>query len=188
MNDVVELSTSLDTVRAMRRLEYLIPTLAIMSLLGACWIVSKNKLFGNDELTSYYLLSDNSFNHMLNAFHDKINIAPPLYFILGWGWANAFGSTPLSLRLFSSVGIAIAILVAWITLRRGFGFRSATIGTLAVFCTSSLIGQQNAEARMYGMYLALSSLLILQFQINNATKRTNNGLLVSNAGINAATR
>jgi hypothetical protein len=169
-----------------RRVEYLVPALAIVSLLAACWLISQNKTFWADELLSYYLLSDDSFSHMLKAFHDKINNAPPLYFLLGWVWANAFGSTPLSLRLFSSVGMAVATLVTWFTLRRVYGFFSASIGALTVFCSSVLIAEQNAEARMYGLYLALSSVLVLQFQINNETKRTTSGLSASNACIHAA--
>jgi hypothetical protein len=149
--------------------EYLVPALAVISLLAACWLVSSQKNFWNDELFSYYLLSDPSFSHMLGAFHDKINNSPPLYFLLGWLWTSGFGSSPLSLRLFSSAGIGLATFVTWLTLRSVYDFRSASIGTLTVFCSSKIILYQNAEARMYGMYLAIASLLILQFQINNST-------------------
>ena len=123
---------------------------------------------------------------MLGALHDKINNSPPLYFLLGWLWTSGFGSTPLSLRLFSSAGIGLATLVTWLSLRSVYDFRSASIGTLAVFCSSKIILYQNAEARMYGMYLAIASLLVLQFQINNSTKRRTRGLLVSNACIHGA--
>src|SRR5207244_12662062 len=52
--------------------------------------------------------------------------------------------------------------------------------------SSDLILDQNAEARMYGIYLAIASLLILQFQINNLTNCRTRGLLISNACINGA--
>jgi hypothetical protein len=166
--------------------EYLIPGLAISSLLAACWLASPKKIFWNDELYSYYLLSDPSFSHMLAAFHDKINTAPPLYFLLGWLWTRGFGSTPLSLRLFSSAGIGVATFVTWLSLRNVYGFRLASIGALTVFCSSQLILDQNIEARMYGMFLAVASLLVLQFQINNFTSRCERSLLVSNAFIHGA--
>jgi len=75
MDDVAELRTSVGMVEAAFCLEYLIPALATMSLVAACLVVSQKKLFWNDQLFSYYLLSDESFNHMLNAFHDKIKNA-----------------------------------------------------------------------------------------------------------------
>jgi hypothetical protein len=125
------------------------------------------KFFWIDELFSYYLLSDPSFMHMMGAFHDKINSTPPLYFFLGWLWARIFGSTELSLRLFSSIGICIAFTVVWITLRQTYSFLSTSFGTLAVFCTSSIILSQNSEARMYGLFLAVCSLGLLQYDFLN---------------------
>lgn len=166
--------------------EYLVPALAVMSLLVSCLILSSKRYFWNDELYSYYLLSDHSFIHMLSAFQDKINNTPPLYFILGWIWAHVFGATELSLRLFTSLGISIACIVVWMTLRRAYDFWSTSIGTLSVFCTSSIILSQNAEARMYGLFLAVCSFGLLQFEINNRESRSSWWILISNFVINAA--
>lgn len=166
--------------------EYVVPALAIVSLLISCVIVSSKKFFWNDELYSYYLLADPSFTHMLGAFHDKINNTPPLYFLLGWLWARVFGSTELSLRLFSSLGMCLACGIVWITLRRNYNFWSASIGTLGVFCVSDIILSQNAEARMYGLFLALCSLALLQFDINNRISKYSWKIFLSNACIHAA--
>ena len=166
--------------------EYLIPGLAVISLLTACAIVSSKKILWNDELLSYYLLSDASFIHMLSAFHDKINNTPPLYFLLGWIWTSGFGSTPFSLRSFSSVAIGFAALTTWVSLRTVYDIHSTMIAILTVFGTSPLILDQNAEARMYGLFLAIASLLILQFQLNNRTDAHSRGLLTSNVCINGA--
>ena len=65
-----------------KRWEYIVPALAVTALLTSCIIIAYKKLFWNDELYSYYFLSDPSFTHMLSAFHDKINNSPPLYFVL----------------------------------------------------------------------------------------------------------
>jgi len=166
--------------------EYLVPVLASVSLLISCIMISSKKIFWNDEFYSYYLLSDPSFTHMLVAFHDKINNTPPLYFILGWLWAKAFGSTELSLRLFSSLGMCVACVVVWITLRRTYKFWPASIGTLGVFCTSEFILSQNAEARMYGLFLAVCSLALLQFDINNRNSKCSLRIILSNAFIHAS--
>jgi len=166
--------------------EYVVPAMAITSLLISCIIISSKKFFWNDELYSYYFLADQSFPHMLGAFHDKINNTPPLYFILGWLWARVFGSTELSLRLFSSLGMCLACGIIWITLRRTYNFWSASIGTLGVFCVSDIILSQNAEARMYGLFLALCSLALLQFDINNRIAKCSGSTFFSNACIHAA--
>jgi hypothetical protein len=166
--------------------EYIVPALAIGSLIASCIIVSPKKYFWNDELQSYYLLGDHSFRHMMVAFSDKFTNVPPLYFILGWLWAMAFGVTEISLRLFSSFGISIACLVTWITLRRNYQFWPAAVGTLGIFCVSDLILAQNAEARMYGLFLAACALGVLQTDIINKRQDCPRRTLVLNALIHVA--
>ena len=53
--------------------EYLVPVLVTVSLLIACAIASAKKTFWNDELLSFYLLSDSSFTHMMGAWGDTFN-------------------------------------------------------------------------------------------------------------------
>ena len=159
---MIDSPTSKDTAfEAWRRVsivEYLVPFLGSLSLLVSCTLISGKKYFWNDELFSYYLLADKSFSHMLVAFHDKINNSPPLYFILGWVWAHIFGASELSLRLFSSLGMCVALWLLWSALRRTYGFYAVSIGVLSIFCTSTVILWQNAEARMYGLFMAAAAL------------------------------
>jgi hypothetical protein len=166
--------------------EYVVPVLAITSLLVSCIIVSSKKFFWNDELFSYYFLADPSFTHMLGAFHDKLNNTPLLYFILGWLWVRLFDSTELSLRLFSSLGMCTACAITWITLRRTYNFWSTSIGVLSIFCTSSLILSQNSEARMYGLFLAVCSLGLLQYDSLNRNSNSTWKALIPNILIHAA--
>jgi hypothetical protein len=166
--------------------EYVVPLLISMTLLLSCMIISPKKYFWNDELYSYYFLADQSFNHMLVAFNDKINNTPILYFALGWVWARFFGAGELSLRLFSSVGICIACVVTWITLRRTYSFLPTALGLLTVVCTSSLILDQNAEARMYGLFLAVCALGLLQFDTLNRSNVESRLNLIVNICIHAA--
>jgi len=141
-----------------RKWEYSIPALATLSLLVSCVVLSAKSYFWNDELLSYYLFSDRSFLHMLEAFHDKINNAPPLYFVLGWVWARMAGTSELSLRLLSCFGMCTGLWFVWITLRRSHGLWSTSVATFTVFCTSQLILYLNAEARMYGLFMGFAGL------------------------------
>ena len=166
--------------------EYIVPLLATASLLIACTIVSAKKFFWFDEILSYYLLNDPSFTHMMVVFGDKLTNTPPLYFILGWFWVKAFSAAELSLRLFSSLGICIACVTVWITLRRTYSFSSASIGTLGVFCVSELILVQNAEARMYCLFMAVCGLGLLQYDLLNRQSNCSRNLLLSNILIHAA--
>ena len=166
--------------------EYIFPLLATASLFISCTIVSPKKFFWNDELLSYYLLSDQSFTHMIVAWGDKFNNAPPLYFILGWLWAKVFTSADLSLRLFSSLGICVSCLTVWITLRHTYNFWSASIGTFSVFCLSDLISYHNSEVRMYGLFPAVCALGLHQFSIINRKQKSSWKTLGTNVCLHAA--
>jgi hypothetical protein len=166
--------------------EYLVPILITVSLVTACFIASPKKYFWNDELYSYYLLSEDSFSHMWGSFNDKINNTPPLYFILGWVWAKLFSPSELSLRLFSSIGLALSCCIIWTTLRRTYSFVAASIGVLVPFCTSTLVLYQNSEARMYGLYMIVAAVGLLLYDTINRREKPGATLLVTNALIHAA--
>src|SRR5262245_58044166 len=135
--------------------EYAVPALAVVSLIASCVIVSSKSYFWTDELETYLLVGDQSFRHMMIAFGDKFTTVPPLYFVLGWLWAKAFGVTEVSLRLFSSLGMSVACVVTWIILRRNYRAWPSVFGTLGAFCLTDLVLAQNAEARMYGLFFAV---------------------------------
>ncbi|MFO1463177.1 MAG: glycosyltransferase family 39 protein [bacterium] len=165
--------------------EYFVPALYFVSATLSCAIVSFKKYFWNDEFFSYYQLSDPSFRHMMVAFSDKLNITPPLYFILGWVWVQMVGATELSLRIFSSLGLSMAFFIVWITLRRHYGFLAASLGALIAFCFSSLVVYQNAEARMYGLFLLLCSLALLQYDVINKSSKPSVGMILINGVVHA---
>ena len=166
--------------------DYVIPALTIGALLISCVIVSSKRYFWLDELETYLLVRDHSFRHMMIAFGDKFTNVPPLYFVLGWLWARAFGVTELSLRLFTSLGMSVACVVTWITLRRNYRFWPTVVGTLGAFCLTDLVLAQNAEARMYGLFLAVCSLGVLEFDVINRRQHCSTSVLLVNAVIHAA--
>jgi hypothetical protein len=166
--------------------EYAVPALAVGSLIVSCIIVSSKRYFWMDEFETYLLVGDQSFRHMMIAFGDKFTNVPPLYFVLGWLWARTFGATELSLRLFTALGISVACVVTWITLRRNYRFWPTVIGVLTAFCLGNLVLMQNAEARMYGLLLAVCSLGVLEFDTINRRRHCSSGTLLVNALIHAA--
>jgi Dolichyl-phosphate-mannose-protein mannosyltransferase len=161
--------------------EYLVPLLASVSLLISCAIASPKKYFWNDELLSYYLLTDPSLPHLMTAWGDTFNQSPPLYFILGWFWAKVFGSTDLSLRLFSSLAISVTLILVWIVLRHTYNFWLASIATLSVFAFSDLILYHNVEVRMYGLFSAVCTLGLLAFDTINRQEKPSRKQLLANS-------
>jgi hypothetical protein len=137
------------------RVEYLIPAAGCLSLLISCVVVSDKRYLWLDELYSWLLLNDPSLPRMVGALADQADTSPPLYYLVGWLWVQVFGGHALSLRLLSSVGLCVALVLTWILLRRVYEIRAAAVGVLTVFGTSHLVLIHNSDARSYGLYTAL---------------------------------
>lgn len=134
--------------------------LAFASLLSACVITSRKKLFWTDEVFSWKLITDNSTIHMLAALNNAADGGMPPYYLLARGWSYIFGSDPLSLRLLSSAMICAALAALWCALRHWYNVRATAVGTLTAWCTSQLLLNQNAEARYYGLYLLSAAMVV----------------------------
>lgn len=146
------------------------PAAVAISLFLSCILISRKKAYWFDELFSLYVIGEPHLGEMYAAFADKINNTPFLYFILGWAWSKAFGTSELALRLFSSAGMALAAFVIWRILRRYHSYLRSTVVLLAMFGLSVPILEQNAEARMYGLFLAVVAIAVdLHLRIEGQT-------------------
>ncbi|UFH53189.1 hypothetical protein [Spirosoma sp. KNUC1025] len=123
---------------------------------------------------------------MWKSFNDKINNTPPLYFVLGWWWAQLFTASELSLRLFSSIGLALSSLIIWRTLRRTYSFWGTSLAVIIPFCGSPLVYYQNSEARMYGLYLIVTALGLVLYDNINKKEKPGYDLLIANVLVHAA--
>jgi len=82
--------------------------------------------------------------------------------------------------------MSVACVVTWIILRRNYRFWPTVAGTLSAFCLTELVLVQNAEARMYGLFLALCAIGVLEFDVINRTQYCSTSTLLVNALIHAA--
>jgi uncharacterized membrane protein len=133
------------------------------SLLLSCIIISAGKFYWWDELFPYYLIEAPTLGAMFKAYNDKINNTPVVYFFIGWLWAQMFGASELSLRILSSLTFCLALTVTYALLIKRYHYIASALGTASVFGLSIMVLDQNAEARMYGLYLAFVALALLLF-------------------------
>jgi hypothetical protein len=141
-----------------------VPLATAMTLIVACLITSSKKPLSADEVLSYYVISDPSFTHMLQATGDTISTAPPAYFAFAWVWGKVFGLSHTSLRLSSCLAFCASLLVVHGCLARTYSVRAANLGTAFVFCLSHWILFQNAEIRFYGLFLLVTALTLELYQ------------------------
>jgi hypothetical protein len=182
---VVPASASADW-RKRGHLDWIIPFLGAASLLAACAIGSRGHYFWNDEIFSWTFLSIQSPWQMLRLIAQGAEVAPPLYHVLGWLWVHVAGSGELSLRLFSSAGVSVALFVTWRMLRRAYPLRAAMLGVLGIFGASGLLLAENGEGRFYGFLLAVVSMGCASAGSLMAEEKPSRSLLAANTVVHAA--
>ena len=131
------MATSLSPLRLRRSLgwqvfPWILPALLALSVIVRGAILGGKRLLWADELLTWYPVS-RSFGTMLAATTDTINAVPPLYFVVTWFWASLVGHSAVTLRIFSAIAVAAAILCMFAVLRRAYG-TLASILALAVVC------------------------------------------------------
>jgi len=134
--------------------------LMVPVLLLHCYAVSGTRAMWMDEVLTYYPASMPSFDRLMAFITDSINVGHYFYFITIWLWSQFFSTAEISLRLFSSLSLCVAMIFTWLALKRSHGHWPATLSTLVVFSTTPLVLYHNSEARFYGMLMALSAMLL----------------------------
>lgn len=165
--------------------EWAFPLLAAGALLAACALISPKRPFWLDEILTVRLVSDPSFAHMLHAVADQIETVPPLFHVLTRAWARAAGTSELALRLPTSLGMGLALALTWAVLRRRFGFWAASLGTGGAFLLHDVLLSHNAEARFYGLLMALAAAACHAYDRLCEREQPGVGLLVGNALVQA---
>jgi mannosyltransferase len=118
---------------------------------------------------------------MLRAIPDSES-TPPLYYLLAWPWAKAFGTGEAGLRAFSALCGTATVPVAY---GAGAALASRAAGTIAAFfvATSPLLVWYSQEARAYALFVLCGALSFWLFA--RALRRTSRGVLVGWAAASA---
>jgi hypothetical protein len=125
-----------------------------------CILWSPHKQVWMDEIFTWKEVSDRSLWHLYYAVEHGIDGGQPLFYTTAWLWAKALGTGVLTLRLYSSVAISVALVITWRAIRRFYGLWATAFGVLAFWATSDVLLDQNVEARFYGLYLLTTALTV----------------------------
>jgi hypothetical protein len=137
----------------MSRAEVLLLCCSVASLIVSCVIWSAHKQAWMDEIFTWNEVSDRSLWHLYYAIQHGADGGQPLFYTTAWVWAKAFGTSILSLRLYSCAWMCGALLVTWRCIRRVYGLWATAFGVLWMWGASGLLLDQNAEGRFYGLFV-----------------------------------
>ena len=134
---------------------------ALVLIAAAIRIITiDNQSFWADEaLTAYE--AGQSFTAMLHTV-TSIETTPPLYFVLIWVWAKAFGTSEVALRSISAVAGVAIVPIAYLCARELLDRRAGLIAAVLVAVNPFMIWYSQ-EARAYMLLAALSGASFLWF-------------------------
>ena len=123
-------------------------------------ITIDNQSFWADEALTAYEASL-SFTGMLHTV-TSIETTPPLYFVLVWIWAKAFGTSEVGLRSISAMAGVALVPLAYLCARELLDRRAGLIAAALVTVNPFMIWYSQ-EARCYALLAALGGASFLWF-------------------------
>jgi mannosyltransferase len=115
-----------------------------------------------DEAATWDLVR-RPFGEMLRRIPDGES-NPPLFYVLEWGWARAFGDGEAGLRSLPALAGLLTVPVAYGIGRRAGGLVRAGLAAAALVAVNPLLVWYSQEARSYALAVLLSAVALLLFQ------------------------
>jgi mannosyltransferase len=117
--------------------------------------------YHHDEVITVARVLPGSFAEMLRAVRDSES-NPPLYYVLAWAWAKAFGNGEVGIRSLSALFGAATVPVAFLAAREALSARAGLIAA-AIVAVNPMLIWYSQEARSYALLVLLCALSLLFF-------------------------
>ncbi len=140
-------------------IDWMCMALGLLLSLVISYVFSHKRIFWEDEMLGWMLLRDPSWHHMVAAWKLGADGGGFGYYFTGRLWFHVFGSSEVSLRMYSAACLGLAFVVLW---RIARGFYPIWVVFFALFNTwfcSTYLVVHMAEGRYYGL-LTLSATLV----------------------------
>lgn len=136
------------------------PALALVCVVGAVVrfaTLDLQSLWYDEAVTAQLLRMD--LSGLLHAIPDSES-SPPLYYVLGWLWTQAFGTGEVGLRSLSALVGTATIPVVWALGRRIGGDRAGLVAA-ALVAINPMLAWFSQEARAYALLVLLAAIATL---------------------------
>ncbi|MGE5408944.1 MAG: glycosyltransferase family 39 protein [Syntrophothermus sp.] len=145
------------------------PGSAVLWALGAITVAGAGARFASlglqsfhhDEVITVMRVIPGSFEEMLQRVRTSES-NPPLYYVLAWGWAKAFGTGEFGIRSLSALAGAATVPVGYLI---GAQLSSRRVGLIlaALLAFNPMLVWYSQEARSYALLILFGALSLLFF-------------------------
>ncbi len=136
--------------RSLRAEHWLLGGIIVLAAVIRVVVLDNQSLWADEALTAYETrLSLSAMLHVVRT----VEVTPPLYFVLVWGWAKLLGSGPEVLRALSAIAGIALVPIAYAATRELVSRRAGLVAA-ALMAVNPFAIWYSQEARAY-MLLAL---------------------------------
>ncbi len=159
----IELAAGTSAARPLRASLALALPLAAILAAGAAIRFSTLGLqsYHHDEVITAMRVLGGSFGHMLHEVKASES-NPPLYYVLAWGWSQAFGLGEVGLRSLSAL-LGVATIGVCYLLGRELAGRRVGLALAALAAVNPMLIWYSQEARSYALLIFFCALSLLFF-------------------------
>ena len=122
-------------------------------------VLDNQSLWADEALTAYEMHLP--FGAMLHTVA-TVEVTPPLYFVLLWGWVKVFGAGPVGLRALSALASVALVPIAYGATRELVSRRAGLVAA-ALMTVNPFAIWYGQEARSYMLLAALTGAAFLAF-------------------------
>ncbi len=126
--------------------------------LAATVVLSRGRIFWEDETLGWMLLHDPSWRHMVTAWKMGADGGGFFFYLTGRLWFFLLGASDLSFRLYSSTCFGLAFAVTWIAARRYYRTGVVAFALFNTWFFSPPLVMHMHEGRFYGLLILCVSL------------------------------
>ena len=143
-------------------------------------VLGHGRIFWEDEMLGWMLLTDPSWHHMVTAWNAGADGGGFTFYILGRAWLHLFGPSEVAFRLFSATGFGLAFVLTWATLRRFYGIWIVGFALFNTYFCSQPLVLHMVEGRFYGLLVFAFALAVwLAVKLQDYPRRVPLGFYVA---------
>jgi len=145
--------------RSLRAEHWLLGGVIVLAAVIRVVVLDNQSLWADEALTAYETRL--SFGAMLHVVR-TVEVTPPLYFVLVWGWAKLLGSSPELLRALSAIAGIALVPIAYAATRELVSRRAGLVAA-ALMAVNPFAIWYSQEARAYMLLALLTGAAFLAF-------------------------
>ncbi len=167
-------------VERMTTADYVLMALGFGFTLLLSVVLGHGRIFWEDEMLGWMLLTDPSWHHMVAAWRMGADGGGFSFYVLGRAWLHLFGPSETAFRLFSATGFGLGFVLTYATLRRFYGRWVAAFAMFNTYFCSQPLVLHMVEGRFYGLLVfALALTVWLAAKLEDCERRLPVGFYVA---------